>query len=509
MLHRYLRRSFGTLTAKNWDTESPRFLAALEKAEFVTFDFELTGLYTKPSDRFIGVDACYEGYSEGVKAFQPVQLGICTGRRDASGTWILTPISAFMLPADEDAIFSTSAATLSFLVQNGIDLNAWISQGVRWLTLAQESERRAAIQQRIEETRALRDAACSAPVKPAPAKPVELPHEQDRILVESVRKQIEAWLISGAEEPLEIEMESAFHRLLLHTVIGQEFPQIFSLSGKKGDSRVLTVFKSKGELHAKQLSALNLEISKINSGPRLFFDVIAKRKIPVIGHNCLVDILHACKLFEDLPTDLLSFKARVAKIVPLIYDTRILTEQANAPATLRDLFEQMAREATDVKIESDSETYRLPASCSHLTSGAVGNDKSHDAGYDALMTALIFILNSDSALKHGGVAWGPNSMAQLESLYKHCANKVRLVRTQPPVLNLTVRDCGRSFRIDKLPEGWDKWKLLSVFAPVNFSIEIDGSSARLSVASEMEGQSLMKLYKINNLQSTFDLIETP
>jgi poly(A)-specific ribonuclease len=374
MLHRYLRRSFGTLTRKNWDTESPRFLAALEKAEFVTFDFELTGLYTKPSERFIGVEACYDGYSEGARAFQPVQLGMCTGRRDSNGKWILTPISAYMMPAEDDLIFSSSSATLRFLVDNGIDLNAWISQGVKWLTLAQESDRKAAINQRIDETRALRDAAESAPVKPAPSKPIDLPHEQDRILVESVRKQIDCWLSSGAAEPLDIVMESAFHRLLLHTVIGQEYPQIFSLSGKKGESRVLTVFKSKAELHAKQLAALTEEISRLSPGPRAFFDLIGKRKIPVIGHNCLVDILHACKLYEDLPADLLSFKSRVSKILPLIYDTRILTEQANTPATLRDLLEQMAKEADDVTIDSDSQLYRLPSSCSHLTSSAVGDD---------------------------------------------------------------------------------------------------------------------------------------
>ena len=510
MFPRPLLRGFGKITRGNWDTEASKFLSALHQADFVSFDFELTGLYMKSSERFIGADSCYEAYADGARNFLPVQLGMCAGRRNVDGSWRLSPISAFVLPSDEDFVFSSSSATLEFLVQNGIDLNAWISDGIRGLTMSQESERRAILQQRISETLERREAATSAHVKPVFGPPLEIPHAADRELVASSTRVIDTWLASSSSDSLDIELDSAFHRLLVHTVIGHVYPQVYSLSGKKGDKRVLTVFKSKGELYEKQLTTLHAELEKLSSeiGVRAFFQVISSRQIPIIGHNCLCDLLHAQKLFGGLPQDLFTFKSKFSRLFPLVYDTRVLTDQPNAPGTLRDLCDQMARDCDGMVIQSDSNLYRLPESCKHLSGGEVGADKSHDAGYDAMMTALVFLFNADTALKQAALAWGPKSMIQLDSILKNCVNKIKLVRTQPPVLSLVSKASGKIFRIQSLPTGWDKWRLLSAFAPVSADIEVDDSSAKIMVTSELDAESLLKVYRLKDLQSHFNLVES-
>ena len=503
-------RQFNKISKANWETEASRFMSVLAKADFVSFDFEFSGLYMKSSERFIGADACYEAYAEGARNFLPVQLGMCAGRRDPDGRLVLSPISAYILPSDLDVVFSASSATLSFLVTNGIDLNYWISNGIRGLTVDQEYERRVVLEQRIGELRELRDGVISAPLKSVVGIPVEIPHEADREVVGSATNMINAWLASGAVESLDIRLESAFHRLLVHTVIGQAFPQVYSLSGKKGDSRVLTVFKSKVQLYEKQLIALEDELDRLATsiGVRAFFQVISERRIPIVGHNCLCDALHAHKLFEVLPQDLFTFKYKFRKLFPYVYDTRVLTEQPNAPSTLKELCDKMARDCHGPVIHSDSAVYRLPHSCKHLTEGEAGCDQSHDAGYDALMTALVFIFNAESALKNSSLTWGPNSMIQLDSILRNCVNKIKLVRTQPPVLSLGSRDSGKIFRISNLPEGWDRWRLLSIFAPVPVHVEVDGSCGKIEVASELDAESVLKLYKVNNLESQFGLVES-
>ena len=55
------------------------------------------------------------------------------------------------------------------------------------------------------------------------------------------------------DAPLEIPMANAFHRLLVHTVLSQEFPSVYSHSTKRGDERFLAVFKSQAEARAKRL----------------------------------------------------------------------------------------------------------------------------------------------------------------------------------------------------------------------------------------------------------------
>ena len=46
-------------------------------------------------------------------------------------------------------------------------------------------------------------------------------------------------------------MPNAFHRRLVHTVLSQEFPAVYSHSTKRGDERFLAVFKSQAEVRAK------------------------------------------------------------------------------------------------------------------------------------------------------------------------------------------------------------------------------------------------------------------
>jgi hypothetical protein len=59
-------------------------LQSIKEAEFVSFDFELTGLH-RTAESFTGVDQSYEAHAKGAKNFMPVQIGLCMAKRIGGG----------------------------------------------------------------------------------------------------------------------------------------------------------------------------------------------------------------------------------------------------------------------------------------------------------------------------------------------------------------------------------------------------------------------------------------
>ena len=72
----------------------PQLIRDIGEAEFVGVDFEFTGLKAN-FRRYLGEQHAYagpEGGKESVQQFLPIQLGICTARREARGdsyAWVL------------------------------------------------------------------------------------------------------------------------------------------------------------------------------------------------------------------------------------------------------------------------------------------------------------------------------------------------------------------------------------------------------------------------------------
>ncbi|CAK0896523.1 unnamed protein product, partial [Prorocentrum cordatum] len=236
-----------TVTSRNWRAVQSLVLDEIKRAEFVAVDLELTGLHVK-SERFIGIDRCYGAHREGARTFLPVQVGVCAARREPSKEkdgachWVLSPFSLYVFPRDSgEHHFSVSTATLTFLSSNGFDFNDWVQHGLGWLRPAEEEERRRGVQQRIDEVVRLKKTALAAQPSDGdgsqPAAPLDIPDGADRAVVEASRGQIREWLASTTKQPLEIPMENAFQRLLMHTVIAQEFPQVYSHSSRRAPAQ--------------------------------------------------------------------------------------------------------------------------------------------------------------------------------------------------------------------------------------------------------------------------------
>merc|ERR1740120_475821 len=116
----------------------------------------------------------------------------------------------------------------------------------------------------------------------ADSAPLDIPNSADRTVVDAARAAIRSWLASPSRAPLEIPMENAFQRLLMHTVIAQEFPQVYSHSSRRGGERFLSVYKSQAEVYEEQLRALAREMEAIDAevGVRGLLDEITRGQKP-------------------------------------------------------------------------------------------------------------------------------------------------------------------------------------------------------------------------------------
>ena len=449
------------VSKRNWERVQPALLKAVAEADFVSFDYELTGLHDK-NERYVGLTQSYEAHCNGVKKFIPIQLGICAAKF-RNNRWSLTPASIYMFPNDLCAeesvgsVFSVSTSALNFLSSNGFDFNEWISHGIGWMSPSEERDRQAMITSRIEEIQSLiksgsnQKSSIDAPGSGAAA--INIGNIGDKEAIDALKAKISTWLLTSAET-LEIPMESAFLRLLAHTVISQEFPNLHSHSVKRGEERVICIFRDRSGVFKEQLGTLTEELERLGNqrGVRGIFDLVSEKRIPLVGHNCFYDLLHTYQSFYgEVPPYLDQFKQKWTSMFPRTFDTKYLAEANDVlgglqpPGTLKGLSDFMIASRSDscVTVQPLGEEFQY-----HLTEGS---DKSHDAGYDAMMTAHVFILQLQhiierKSLKFDQIEFGTSPVKPLKQriplheLLRTACNRVRLVKTQPPSINLKERE---------------------------------------------------------------------
>lgn len=375
-------------------------------------------------------------------------------------------------------------------------------------------------------------------------------------------------------ERLEIPMENAFQRLLLHTIIAQEFPEVHSYSSKKGAARMLCIYRSQTEVYDEQLRGFSRELTLINDmvGVRKIFDAVSQQGKLFVGHNCFFDILHLYHSFyEDLPASIADFKMCWTSRFPHSFDTKYLAEAhellspLQPPSSLKGLCDFMAALTVSEQerlgkrnlcfaVENiDNSRWRLPVSyhrlfddnyakeyrdsgkkkesvdtLSHFSvpsettedSDYVMDDMSHEAGFDSLMTSVLFICQCSHILRtrqhgwtgirfptsqdteHHQICGTINPVKHITNLLPLMDNRIRLVRTQPNVVNLGAKDdvdMSKHLYLTGLPPTWKKWDVMKALSPISVITSwVNANSCWVIARSEEDVNSLLMIYRLSN-----------
>ncbi|KAL8454569.1 hypothetical protein Emed_000290 [Eimeria media] len=331
---------------------------------------------------------------------------------------------------------------------------------------------------------------------------------------------------------------------------------------------------SERQVLEEQLRHLEGDLRAIEDsrGARELVDTISQERLLVVGHCCFYDFLHLYQSFvEDLPEGVGEFKKKWSQLFPCTFDTKLLAETHETlmplatPATLKDLcelmvgatvssraggrpkgqptFEVEALEGTTWRFDAclasviengDASEGRTSAAADSARVGkvpqeglkaeaegeAANSEFAHDAGYDSLMTTMVFLMQVGHVLQQRGLSWEnlqfrssaagglpvngrTRDPVAIQELLSPFASRVRLVRTQPPSINLGGKDDQsqqqqkRLLLMRNFPSTWQKWNIMKLWSPVWVDVQpIDSSTCWLATRTEEDARSLLTIYEM-------------
>ncbi|KAJ2503231.1 hypothetical protein GGH96_000483 [Coemansia sp. RSA 1972] len=362
------------VTIDNFGQALTEFTAAIGACDFAALDMEMTGLYESREFQPSRDDSCDERYAKlkrSVEAFGVVQVGIClyTWKADGdSGFYEAQPFNFNVFPASTvgaDAGFSSRASALAFLAKNSFDFNKWVYQGIPYLRTSTADSMRA------ERTRLL-----------TRRKRSVAPDERHTKFAADVECALAAF-IKSSEPTLRYELTNSYERKLVHDAVASH-----DTLGTRSRMGAIEVFKgtprSMARHIAHKIKAFNSSVDDAHGFTRII-DLLSASRKPIIGHNMLLDVLHALQKFvSDLPPLRTDVERDIAQFLPVLIDTKYIIE--STPSVKARYGTSSLDEIAPVLEQEGNASIRFHPRFTRNVSHSM-----HEAGYDAYMTGATFI----------------------------------------------------------------------------------------------------------------------
>lgn len=178
--------------------------------------------------------------------------------------------------------------------------------------------------------------------------------------------------------------------------------------------------------------------------------LLIQSKKPLIGHNCLTDLLLIYEKFvRPLPDKLSEFKAIIHDLFPVVIDTKVLIRENRK--SLRELdidFPSTALQSLYLSLKSSAtklSALNPPTIVIHHNSPKYDRaEHLHEAGYDSYIAGFIFIkLSHMIAVRKLGRASSPLiTFHDYLQAIKSSVNKLNLIRASTKHLSLDSTDPG-------------------------------------------------------------------
>lgn len=192
---------------------------------------------------------------------------------------------------------------MAFNTRNGMNWQKWITEGVPFIPL--------------KEAKKLEREFRGTP-KSNNDEPIVIQGDKLKKKVDATLKSIDQWLSRSSIEEFEIKEPNRFLRRYYYLTLEQRYPRLViekrdfdTISIKKG-----TLSEKKEAEEKKENEQVDVFMKK--KGFTRVFELISQSKKPLVGHNCLMDMLFFLRQFYDqLPTDYEIFKKKIRKYLPV------------------------------------------------------------------------------------------------------------------------------------------------------------------------------------------------
>jgi hypothetical protein len=426
-------------------------LEAIRGADLVAIDTEFTGLSSERHLAAVGNDTLesrYCRYRNASGAIALTEVGICTLRWDEDqAAWRAKPFSVYVVPEQASRMISAETGALKFLRDNAFDFGRFVN-GVEYKSLY-DAERHREFATRSKVANVHRpfgtikfEDVCEELVENVDVIAGWLRGEapkHDAGALEAKHCVDEARGLPA----LVLPPRGGKQRKIIHDCLGVAFPGVMAVDSTEEDveafkaeavskglaeppaflkpMRLLRVDKEHDAVArwttVEQLSLGNAEawppetlpsspavaalkeellaedlatIGSRGSGFSDVFAAISERGCPVIVHNGMLDAVHCMAAFvQPLPLMPDHFSQALQHWMPKLFDTKSLL--SNEPLLFRAVASTgLGAAFQEASLEPFSDVVVVPDGDAVAPDG-VAPSVAHDAGYDAWMTASLFV----------------------------------------------------------------------------------------------------------------------
>ncbi|ORX94409.1 CAF1-domain-containing protein [Basidiobolus meristosporus CBS 931.73] len=413
----------------------PKIQQAVQEADFVAIDTELTGLQPIKSRLFF-LDSPQQRYSKlrhAANSFLVIQFGLCTftWSREKNG-YISKPFNFYVFPGSvlgesggNERTFLCQSGSLEFLSGCNFDFNKMIASGIPYVNRAEELALKARRENEANN----------------PDIPID---DNNRDFFEQTKVLIDTWLQDSTEKALEVPAGNGYLRRLVYQIVRNNYNGFVSAQKKDRNIEIVKLSVEEKDKNAQDADNREAEFSKMVNFSSVIQLMIDAQK-PIVGHNCFLDMCHTMRHFvDDLPLHVKEWKNALQNLWSLVIDTKhianqhptlqpLIQNQPSAGSTaLSDLTALVQQEpflSAIPDIDFDPEFTRYSTSDS---------PHYHEAGYDAHCTGVVFLrlthyLLSQEEFPVTNVSKALLTSPALTSYY----NKLNLMRSDLKTLNLT------------------------------------------------------------------------
>ncbi|XP_071534813.1 poly(A)-specific ribonuclease PARN-like [Panulirus ornatus] len=414
------------VTKENFEEVLPKVADLIKKADFVAVDAEFTGLSFGDTTRYCELDTAEERYAkvrEAAKSFGMIQFGITTFRYIRENSAYRHATFCFYLLGKTGEILYYDNSSLRFLADNGFNFNKLFKSGLSYLSLMEEAETRAKYSVKSLE-----------PLTPSPLKVAE---ESAKKFLNETEAKMKVFMMDKSQDVLVIPGTtiSGFFRKLLYNNIVAKYQNILIRSITTNSERNIEIRKfDSAESRTKFLEDEREQKLDKQIGFTHVIRKILESNKPIVGHNCVLDLLHVIdKMVQPLPEQWEELKTVVKSNIPTVYDTKLIAKDppfcVDIPNTSLGALHSVlcGKYCPPIFIVEDGcESYSIRES-----------SKAHDAGYDAFMTGVCFVT---MVKRLDGIHWKEKSAVKSKHLVLY-ANRLNNMNSHDiPFLNLVGPD---------------------------------------------------------------------
>lgn len=426
------------VTKENLGEVAAEIEALLPTVSFVAIDEEMTGISVEGQKEQIQ-DWPARRYSKMrtvASRYNIIQVGVCLFHEtESGGGYVARPYNFYLFP--DAGTITMEGSSINFLRTHNMDFNKWIYEGVPYLT----SDGLKKVYSSLFPEEKKTDSG-------GKEKQLVLTRESDIALTNSALAKIREWLYDESrkdETELEVLTTNAFIRKFMYEAVAKEFPELVTESrpvpGPRPSSTfvVLRLDEAQKAEHAARIRAEKEQEYTQRAGFSRVFKALCTAKKPLIGHNCMYDMLFLMShLNGPLPKSYETFRETFLNYFPLVLDTKLLVsrepfkfkpqakiENGQPPpapeprfgsTALGEIFAVFQEEVTAAK-----EAGRPVVDVSFAPSfDRYANDVSaaHEAAYDAYMTGFAFAQMAKEALKPEAVIVLGNRLPMFRGLFE-------------------------------------------------------------------------------------------